>query len=119
MVSRFVLRCLFALLAGAVLVWAQDGPHAKQGSNAAAEVYMRQCSFCHGADGSGNTPVGKNFKLRALGSAEVQQMSDDQLFDIINQGTAQGTAKMPAFGKLGHDTIHGLVAYVRGFKKSK
>ena len=114
MVSRFVPRCLFALLAGAALMWAQ-APQAKQTNNAAAEVYMRQCSFCHGADGAGNTPVGKNFKLRDLGSAEVQQMSEDELFDIINQGKG----KMPAFGKLGHDTIHGLVEYVRAFKKSK
>ncbi len=104
-------RCLFALLAGAVLVCAQSGSKGK--GSTAADVYMRQCSFCHGADGKGETPVGKNFKLKDLASPEVQQMSEDDLFNIINEGKG----KMPAFGKLGHETLHGLVAHVRSFKK--
>lgn len=106
-------RCFFALGAAAAMAFAQNAPKGKQGNASAAQVYSTRCAFCHGADGSGDTTVGKNFKLRALASPEVQKMTDDQLFDLISKGKD----KMPAFASLGNDTIHGLVAHIREFKK--
>ena len=77
---------------------------------AGEETFKAKCAGCHGADGSGNTAMGKKFKLRDLRSAEVQKQSDDQLFNII----AKGKAKMPAYEKpLGADKCKELVAYVR------
>ena len=74
-------------------------------------VFKAKCATCHGADGSGNTPMGKNLKVRDLRSSEVQNQSDDQLFNIIAQGKG---GKMPAFGKtLDQDTMHQLVGYIR------
>src|SRR5258706_2509401 len=35
-----------------------------------AAVYKAKCAGCHGADGSGQTAMGKAMKLRDLGSAE-------------------------------------------------
>jgi cytochrome c len=29
-------------------------------------AYNAKCAICHGADGTGNTPIGKNMKLRSL-----------------------------------------------------
>jgi mono/diheme cytochrome c family protein len=47
-------------------------------------------------------------------SAEVQQMPDAELSDIITNGKS----KMPAYGKsLKADGIKGLVAYIRTLKK--
>ncbi len=80
----------------------------------AAAIFKRQCASCHGADGAGKTGAGKMFKLRDLRSAEVQGMSDDDLFNTI----AKGKGKMPSYMQnLGHDNIHNLVKYIRGLGK--
>ena len=72
--------------------------------------------MCHGADGSGNTSMGKTFKLRDLRSEAVQKMTDAQLFDVI----AKGKGKMPAYeNNLGHDRIHAVVGYLRELAKKK
>jgi len=60
-----------------------------------AAVYKAKCASCHGADGSGQTPVGKSLKIRDLRSAEVQKQTDVELTKII----AGGKGKMPAYGK--------------------
>lgn len=59
----------------------------------AAALYTAKCAMCHGADGSGATPMGKSMKLRDLRSPEVQKMTDKELFAV----TAGGKGKMPAF----------------------
>ena len=80
----------------------------------AAALYKTKCAACHGADGSGNTAMGKAFKLRDLGSDEVQAQTDAQLTTI----TSDGKAKMPAYkGKLTDDQIKELVGYIRTLKK--
>src|SRR5208283_4298497 len=47
-----------------------------------AETYKARCSACHGANGAGDTMLGRNMKLRPLGSNEVQSQSDDELAAI-------------------------------------
>jgi cytochrome c6 len=77
-------------------------------------LYKSKCAACHGADGKGDTPVGKMYKLRALGSAEVQKQSDDVLTSIISKGKN----KMPGYGRaLKEDQIGVLVSYVRALAK--
>ena len=79
-----------------------------------AASYKAKCAMCHGPDGAGQTTMGKNMKLRALGSAEVQKQTDDQLIKI----TTDGKAKMPAYkGKLSADEIKAVVAHIRTMKK--
>jgi mono/diheme cytochrome c family protein len=76
----------------------------------AAGLFKAKCVACHGADASGNTPMGKNLKIRDLRSAEVQAQSDAQLFKIISNGKG----KMSAYGKsLSQEQIHQLVAFIR------
>lgn len=78
------------------------------------ELFKAKCAMCHGADGSGNTAMGKKFGLKDLGSADVQKESDDNLTQIITKGKD----KMPAYeGKLTKDQITDLVKYVRTLKK--
>jgi mono/diheme cytochrome c family protein len=77
-----------------------------------AAIYKTKCTACHGADGSGQTPVGKSLKLPALGSAEVQKMTDADLTRII----IEGKGKMPA-SKLSADDAKAVLAFVRAFKK--
>jgi mono/diheme cytochrome c family protein len=79
-----------------------------------AATFKAKCATCHGVDGSGNTPIGKNMKVRDLGSAAVQAQSDAQLTKII----ANGKKKMPGFGSsLGGSQISELVAHIRSMKK--
>jgi len=79
-----------------------------------AADYKAKCAACHGASGAGDTAMGKNLKIRDLGSADVQAQSDAQLNDIITKGKG----KMPAYdGKLSKDQISDLVKYIRSLKK--
>jgi mono/diheme cytochrome c family protein len=79
-----------------------------------AAVYKAKCAMCHGADGKGDTPVGKSLKLRDLSSAEVQKQTDAELVAI----TAEGKGKMPAYkGKLTDAQIKDVVAFIRTLKK--
>ncbi|HMD10157.1 MAG TPA: cytochrome c [Candidatus Acidoferrum sp.] len=77
-------------------------------------LYKAKCAGCHGADGKGQTTVGKANNVRDLGSADVQAQSDDAIAGIIGNGKG----KMPAYGKsLKPDQIKDLVAYIRTLKK--
>jgi len=82
----------------------------------AAAIYKQRCAACHGADGAGKTAMGRSMNLKDLRAAEVQQMTDAQLYDII----AKGKGKMPGYEKsLGSQTVHQLVAYIRELAKQK
>jgi len=79
-----------------------------------AATYNSKCSMCHGADGTGNTQMGKAMKLKDLGSADVQKMSDADLTAVISKGKG----KMPAYGgKISEEDISALVKYIRTLKK--
>jgi cytochrome c6 len=99
-----LLLCV-ALGVSALPVRAQDGGEA---------LYKSKCAGCHGADGKGQTSMGKANNIRDLGSADVQAQSDDAIAGIISGGKG----KMPAYGKsLKADQIKDLVAYIRTLKK--
>jgi mono/diheme cytochrome c family protein len=78
------------------------------------DTYKTKCSACHGANGAGDTMLGKNLKLRSLASPEVQKQSDNELLTIIGKGKN----RMPAFDrKLSKDQIRDLVKHIRSLKK--
>lgn len=98
-----------ALLALVLLV-----PATLRADDASAALYKAKCAGCHGADGKGETTMGKAMKLRDLGSADVQKASDADWTTIITAGKN----KMPPVGKsLTPDQVKGLVGYVRGLAK--
>ncbi len=79
-----------------------------------AALYKTKCAACHGADGKGETAIGKANKVRDLGSAEVQKQSDAELTTIIETGKG----KMPGYAKsLKPEQIKELVACVRSMAK--
>src|SRR4051794_41180514 len=79
-----------------------------------AAVFKAKCASCHGADGAGQTGMGKAMKLRDLGSPEVQKQTDAELTTI----TTDGKAKMPAYkGKISNDEIKQVIAFMRTLKK--
>ena len=83
-------------------------------ADASADLYKSNCASCHGAEGKGDTPVGKGMKVKDLASDEVQKQSDDDLATIIEKGKKP----MPGYaGNLSKEQIDGLVNYVRSLKK--
>ncbi len=98
-----------------VLVMALVLPAISMAADTGPDLFASKCAACHGKDGSGNTPMGKNLKLRDLGSADVQKMSDADLKNVIDKGKAP---KMPAYGgKLSSTQIDDLVKFIRSLKK--
>ncbi|HYR29595.1 MAG TPA: cytochrome c, partial [Thermoanaerobaculia bacterium] len=90
---------LILVVALAPLAFAADG----------AAIYKAKCASCHGADGKGQSPMGKKMNLRDLGSPEVQKQTDKELYDW----TADGKGKMPAYkDKLSADEINALVKHM-------
>ena len=80
----------------------------------AAPIYKAKCAACHGADGKGDSPIGKKMGLRDFASPEVLKMSDGELTTII----ADGKDKMPSYKKsLKPEQIRDLVGYVRSLGK--
>ena len=87
----------------------------KASENEAASAFKLQCSSCHGANGAGDTSVGKTLKAADLRSPEVQTQSDAALAKVI----AEGRNNMPSFSNsLTQDQIRALVAYIRRLVKS-
>ena len=88
----------------------------KASENEAASAFKLQCSSCHGANGAGDTSVGKTLKAADLRSPEVQKQSDAELAQIISEGKGN----MPSFkDSLNPDQIRALVAYTRKLAKSQ
>jgi len=76
-----------------------------------AATFKTKCAPCHGTDGSGQTPVGKNLKVRDLRSAEVQKLSDAEMTKVL----ADGKGKMPA-SKLAPEDIKAVIGFIRSLK---
>ncbi len=82
----------------------------------AAANYKAKCAMCHGADGKGDTPVGKKMGVHDFASPEVAKASDAELITIVTKGKN----KMPAYsGKLSDADIKDLIGYIRQLAKGK
>jgi mono/diheme cytochrome c family protein len=79
----------------------------------AAALYKSKCASCHGADGKGDTAVGKKLGVRSFSAPEVAKATDAELIEI----TTKGKGKMPAYDKkLTEDQIKELVKFIRTLK---
>jgi cytochrome c6 len=82
----------------------------KEQTSPGADIYTKNCVLCHGSDGSGDTPLGKELDVRDLRSTNVRRMSDAQLRRLVHDG--QG--KMPAYSdQLNNEQIDQIIKYVR------
>jgi cytochrome c553 len=84
----------------------------------AAENWKSQCAKCHGADGKGQTAIGKKLKLADYTTAEAQAaFTDEQAVDVISNGIIEnGKPKKNAFKeKLSAEEILDLVKHVRAY----
>ena len=86
----------------------------------AKENYEQQCTKCHGADGKGDTKMGKKLGVRDYSDAKVQaDLKDEAITKAINEGVKDKDGKevMKATEGLSDGDIKALVAYMRTFKK--
>jgi len=107
-------RSLTALVFSAVmlfsvsnLAWSADSP--------GGTTFKSKCVLCHGADGTGNTPLGKQLQAADLHSPDVQKRTNAELHKIVHDGQTN----MPAFAdQLSDEEITQVIKYVRTFGKS-
>jgi cytochrome c6 len=109
--TRITVRGTLALLLGVAFGVAASSARAQ---SEGAALFKTKCAVCHGADGKGDTGIGRADKIRDLGSPEVQKQTDEELAGIIGNGKG----KMPAYGKsLKPEQIKDLVAFIRTLRK--
>jgi mono/diheme cytochrome c family protein len=106
--TKIALTIALAAVFSALPLNAQDS---SENSGGAQSAFRTKCSGCHGADGSGNTDVGRTLKVPDLHSPEVQKQTSAQLADVITNGK---NSRMPPFKSiLTTQQIQDLVQYIR------
>jgi cytochrome c6 len=86
----------------------------------AKENWDQLCAKCHGADGAGNTKMGKKLKVKDYTDAKVQaEFTDEQIAKVTAEGsTRDGKELMKGFkDDLSPADISALVGYIRQMKK--
>jgi cytochrome c553 len=83
------------------------------------ETWDKSCKKCHGAEGKGDTTMGKKLEIKDLTDAKVQaSLKDDEMFKAIKEGVKDGDkVRMKAIEGLSDEEIKAMVAYVRTLKK--
>ena len=86
----------------------------------AKAIYDKNCAKCHGADGKGDTKMGKKLGCKDYSDAKVQaEMKDEAATKAIKEGVNDKDGKIlmkPAEG-LSDADVKDLVAYMRTLKK--
>ena len=106
--KRSIVTVALTVLVGGLAFAAGDAAAGKA-------AYDKSCKSCHGADGTANPAIAKSMKveMKALSSAEVQALSDDDLKKAITAGQGKMKPVKSVSGKAADD----VVAYVRTLKK--
>ena len=84
------------------------------------ENWDKNCKSCHGADGKGQTVMGKKAGCKDYTDPKVQEgLKDAEAFKAVKEGLKKdGKDLMKSFAeKLTDDEIKALVAHMRTFKK--
>ncbi len=82
------------------------------------ELWEKNCVKCHGADGKGETKMGKKSGVKDMTDAKYQaELKDDKAFKAIKEGLKDGdkTLMKPAEG-LSDEDIKALIAHVHTYK---
>lgn len=78
------------------------------------------CSSCHGADGKGQTKMGKKLKIKDLTDAAYQaSFTDGEAFKAVKEGVKDENGKtiMKAIADIPDDEINAVIVHVRSLKK--
>ena len=86
----------------------------------AKENWEKHCQKCHGADGKGQTKMGRQSGAKDYTDPKVQaELKDENAIKIIKEGIVEKDKKKmdPYKDKLNDAEIMALIAYIRAFKK--
>lgn len=86
----------------------------------AKAIYDKECAKCHGADGKGETKMGKKMGAKDYTDPKVQEaIKDEAIFKAIKEGykDKDGKVVMKPTEGLKDAEIKAVVAYMRKFKK--
>jgi cytochrome c6 len=83
------------------------------------ETWDKSCAKCHGADGKGDTKMGKKLDIKDLTDSKYQAtLKDEDMFKAIKEGIKDGEKiRMKAAEGLNDAEMKDLVNYVRALKK--
>lgn len=81
----------------------------------AQDTFNKRCAVCHAKDGSGQTIIGKQAKMKTV-SDYVKQSSEAAMIEIVTNGK-KGTSMAPFKAAFTPAQIKGLVEYFRSLAK--
>jgi len=108
--KKLTLWIAISLVAGGVSVYGAD----------AKANWDKHCTKCHGADGKGQTTMGKKLKVKDYTDAKAQEsFTDEESNKITKEGKKEGDKTlMKGFADVLTDAeIKDLTAFIRKFKK--
>lgn len=106
------MKTLFPITAAAFLAM---GLNANAADGAA--IYIKECAKCHGADGKGDTKMGKKLSIKDL-TVELAKLSDEQIAKSITEGVMEGAKqRMKPVKTVAAADVDAVVKYVRSLKK--
>src|SRR5215475_1728755 len=89
-------------------------PQARAEGSPGATVFKSKCALCHGADGTGNTTLGKQLQAANLRSKDVQKKTNAELHKVVHDGNGN----MPPFAdQLNESEINQVIQFVRSLGK--
>jgi cytochrome c553 len=83
-------------------------------------LYEKECAKCHGADGKGQTTMGKRNGAKDYTDPKVQaELKDEAAIKAVKDGfkTKDGKVVMKPAEGMTDDDVKAVVAYLRTFKK--
>ena len=83
-------------------------------------LWGQHCAMCHGADGKGQTNMGKRLGVKDYSDATVQAaLTNEAAAKAIKEGfkTPEGKSVMRPMKNLSDEDVNSLVAYMRTLKK--
>ena len=83
-------------------------------------IYEKDCAKCHGADGKGQTTMGKRLGAKDYTDAKVQSdLKDEDALKAVKEGfkNKEGKVLMKPSEGISDEDAKAVVAYMRKFKK--
>ena len=116
--SMIVGAAICMMAAGVASAQTTPAPDAKALADSKA-LYEKSCLKCHGAEGKGDSTMGKRLGCKDYTDPKVQDaLKDDVAFKSIKEGLKKDDKPlMQPVTDMKDDQIKGLVAYMRTFKK--
>ncbi len=83
-------------------------------------LYEQDCAKCHGADGKGDTRMGKNLEAKDYTDPKVQsELKDEDAIKAVKEGlkNKEGKTLMRPVEGISDGDAKAVIAYMRSFKK--